>query len=231
MLNEQLIARVVDDRLSARDEERAVRTNRRVVTHYRLFGALCVLATTAVVSTAQGVIKPQTASPLEASALVEKDEKAQQIVLPKELKDLTEAGFNQAMYCFAELFDKDATGSPKDCAASSQKPLQVLIAVMLVFGLFLFAPFYLFPEATFALALRKGFPHAMLPFFPALGNAPAATIAAVQDTLFNVVIACLAYRVFFLWFGSSKDRPDWTYATFSVAVSAGMFYWFHALLQ
>jgi hypothetical protein len=144
--------------------------------------------------------------------------------IPEMLEGINQASLKNAAECLAVLLvpHKAAAGACEVDSSHSQHAFQLLVLVLGVFLLFLFAPFYLFPEACVAALVWKTFPVALEPFLPGISSAPSDTLEAMRHAVWSLVVVAGVLRLFVYIYdlGAKATRPSLVRALVSLAVSA-----------
>jgi len=144
--------------------------------------------------------------------------------IPEMLEGVNQASLKNAAECLAALLQphKAEAGACEVGSRHSTHAFQSMVLVLGIFLLFLFAPFYLFPEACVAALVWKTFPVALEPFLPGISSAPSDTLEAMRHAVWSLVVVAGVLRLFVYIYdlGAKATRPSLVRALVSLAVSA-----------
>lgn len=129
--------------------------------------------------------------------------------------DVSEPGIKQAVQCIAQMM---APAKATRCGANEhQNSLIYTSIVIILFFLFFFSPFYIFPEACFSAYMYKYFPHPLVPVLPGLAHAPEHAVQSIQFAFKVCAVVAIFWR--FLMYSNDKSPPTFKGAIYSLIVA------------
>jgi hypothetical protein len=130
-------------------------------------------------------------------------------------QDVSEQGIKQAVQCIAQLM---APSKATRCGANEhQNALIYTSLVIILFFLFFFSPFYIFPEACFAAYMYKYFPGPLVPVLPGLEHAPEHTVQSIQFAFKAAAVVGIFFR--FLMYSNDKSPPSFRMSIYSLVTA------------
>lgn len=108
--------------------------------------------------------------------------------------DVSTVGFVDALKCLNEL---GGVHTPTSCGTNEHQNTLIFVScAFILFAMYFFAPFYLFPEACVCGFFYKFFPFVLEPVLPGLKLAPEHAVQSIQFSFKVVAVIAIIGRLF-----------------------------------